>query len=81
MIVGGGVAAWATTSGGSGGYRTVDVTRADIGTSLGVVGNIEPVSDAAPAFQVSGKVASVTVSAGQERDRGADPSRPWIRPR
>ena len=65
MIVGGGVGAWATTSGGSGGYRTAHVTRADIGTTLSVVGDVQPVSDASAAFQVAGQVATVTVSAGQ----------------
>ena len=65
ILVGGAVAAWATVSGGSTGYRSATVTRADIGTSLALVGDVEPVSDAAPAFQVAGKVVSVSVSPGQ----------------
>ena len=65
IIVGGAVAAWATVSAGSTGYRTASVTRADIGTALTVVGNVEPVNDVAPSFQVAGQVATVTVAPGQ----------------
>jgi HlyD family secretion protein len=65
VIVGAGVAAWAATSGGSSGYRTASVTRADIGTTMALVGDVQPVSDAAPSFQVGGKVATVTVTPGQ----------------
>ncbi len=65
MIVGGAVAAWASVSAGSTGYRTTSVTRADIGTNLTVVGNVEPVNDVAPSFQVGGQVATVTVTPGQ----------------
>ncbi|HWD53853.1 MAG TPA: efflux RND transporter periplasmic adaptor subunit [Acidimicrobiales bacterium] len=64
LVVGGGVAAWAEVSGGNAGYRMATVTRADIGTALTVVGNVEPVSDAAAAFQVGGKVATVDVTPG-----------------
>jgi HlyD family secretion protein len=66
IIAGGGVAAWAATSGGPTGYRMGTVTRADIGTDLTVVGNVEPVSDAAPSFQVGGQVATVDVTPGQK---------------
>ena len=65
IIVGGAVAAWASVSSGSAGYRTASVTRADIGTNLTVVGNVEPVNDVAPSFQVGGQVATVTVAPGQ----------------
>lgn len=65
VLVGGAVAAWASVSGGSTGYRTGTVTRADIGTSMALVGDVQPVSDAAPSFQVGGKVVTVSVSAGQ----------------
>ena len=65
IIVGGAVAAWASVSSGSAGYRTASVTRADIGTNLTVVGNVEPVDDVAPSFQVGGQVATVTVAPGQ----------------
>ncbi len=65
IIVGGAVAAWATVSSGSTGYQTASVTRADIGTNLTVVGNVEPVNDVAPSFQVGGQVATVTVAPGQ----------------
>ena len=46
------------------------VTRADIGTTLDVVGNVEPVSDAAASFQVAGQVATVTVTPGQQVTAG-----------
>ena len=59
------MAAWAEVGNGSAGYRMATVTRADIGTTLGVVGNVEPVSDAAASFQVAGQVATVTATPGQ----------------
>ena len=65
VVLGGGVAAWAEVGNGSAGYRMATVTRADIGTTLDVVGNVEPVSDAAASFQVAGQVATVTVTPGQ----------------
>ena len=70
LVLGGGVAAWAEVSGGSTGYRMASVTRADIGTTLTVVGNVEPVSDASPAFGVGGQVTSVTVGPGQQVSAG-----------
>ena len=42
VILGGGVAAWAEVGNGSAGYRMATVTRADIGTTLDVVGDVEP---------------------------------------
>ncbi len=65
VIVGGGVTAWAEVSAGSTGYRMATVTRATIGTTLPVVGNVEPVSDAAASFQVSGQVATLTAAPGE----------------
>jgi trimeric autotransporter adhesin len=70
IIVGGGAAAWAEVGGGSTGYRMGTVTRADIGTTLTVVGNVEPVSQATPSFQVEGQVATVSVSPGQSVTTG-----------
>jgi multidrug efflux pump subunit AcrA (membrane-fusion protein) len=70
VVLGGGVAAWAEANGGSTGYRTAGVTRADIGTTLTVVGNVDPVSDAAPSFQVGGQVTSVAVTPGQRVTAG-----------
>jgi HlyD family secretion protein len=70
LIVGGGIATWAEVSGGSTGYRMATVTRANIGTTLTVVGTVEPVSDAAASFQVGGQVAAVTVSPGQQVTAG-----------
>ncbi len=64
------MAAWAEVSGGTAGYRMATVTRANIGTTLTVVGNVEPVSDAAPSFQVAGKVATVNVTPGAQVTAG-----------
>jgi len=69
-ILGGGVAAWAEVGGGNGGYRMATVTRADIGTTLTVVGNVEPVTNAAASFQVGGQVATVTVTPGAQVTAG-----------
>ncbi len=66
VVLGGGVAAWAEVGSSAAGYRMATVTRADIGTTLSVVGNVEPVSDAAASFQVAGQVATVTVTPGQQ---------------
>ncbi len=70
VIVGGGGAAWAEMSGGSTGYRMASVTRANIGTTLTVVGSVEPVSDAAASFQVGGQVTTVSVTPGQQVTAG-----------
>jgi trimeric autotransporter adhesin len=70
VVLGGGVAAWAAVDNSAAGYRMATVTHADIGTALDVVGNVEPVSDAAASFQVAGQVATVTVSPGQQVTAG-----------
>ena len=70
VLLGGGVAAWAEVNGGGASYRMASVTRADIGTTLTVVGNVEPVSDAAASFQVAGQVATLTATPGQQVTAG-----------
>jgi HlyD family secretion protein len=70
IVIGGGVAAWAEVSGTSAGYRIVTVTRADIADTLTVVGTLAPVNQAAAAFQVAGKVTSVTVTPGSQVTAG-----------
>jgi multidrug efflux pump subunit AcrA (membrane-fusion protein) len=70
VILGGGVAAWAEVSSSSAGYRMTSVTRANIATSLTVVGTVDPVSDAAASFQVGGQVTSLTVTPGQQVTAG-----------
>jgi multidrug efflux pump subunit AcrA (membrane-fusion protein) len=65
IIAGGSVAAWAEVSGGSAGFRMGTVTHADIATTLTVVGNVQPVSQATASFQVGGQVATVAVTPGQ----------------
>jgi HlyD family secretion protein len=46
------------------------VVRATVNKSLTVVGTVEPVSDASVAFQVGGKVATVTATVGQNVTAG-----------
>ena len=70
IVIGGGVAAFAEVSGSTTGYRTADVTRADIATALTVVGSVAPVNEAAPAFQVGGKVTSIAVTPGAQVTAG-----------
>jgi multidrug efflux pump subunit AcrA (membrane-fusion protein) len=70
VILGGGVAAWAEVGTSSAGYRLTSVTRANIATALTVVGTVEPISDAAPSFQVGGQVTSVTATPGQQVTAG-----------
>ena len=70
VVLGGGAAAWAEVGNGSAGYRQGTVTRADIATSMTVVGNVDPVSDAAASFQVAGQVATMTVTPGQQVTAG-----------
>jgi HlyD family secretion protein len=70
LVVAGSIAAWAEVSGGSTGYRMATVTRADIGTTLTVVGSVAPVTDAAPSFQVGGRVSNVAVSPGESVTAG-----------
>jgi multidrug efflux pump subunit AcrA (membrane-fusion protein) len=65
VVLGGGVAAWAEVGGTDAGYRMATVTRTDIGTTLDVVGTVDPVADASAAFQVEGQVATVSVTPGQ----------------
>jgi multidrug efflux pump subunit AcrA (membrane-fusion protein) len=64
VLVIGGATAWAAGGSGSSGYRTATVVRASIAQRLDVVGTVEPVSDASPAFQVGGQVTSVNVAVG-----------------
>ena len=70
IVIGGSVAAWAEVSGSSAGYRMATVTRADIADTLTVVGSVTPVSQAAAAFQVGGKVTSVSVTPGSQVTAG-----------
>jgi HlyD family secretion protein len=65
-LLGGGAAAWAAGTGGPTGYVMAHVVRATVNNSLTLVGTVEPVTDASVAFEVGGKVASVTAAAGQQ---------------
>jgi HlyD family secretion protein len=70
FVVGGGAAAWAEVGNGAAGYRMATVTKANINTTLTVVGSVAPVSQAAPAFQVGGKVTTIWVTPGQQVTAG-----------
>jgi multidrug efflux pump subunit AcrA (membrane-fusion protein) len=70
LVVIGGATALAASSSGDSGYRMTTVVRTSVGSTLGVVGTIEPVNDASASFQVGGKVASVTVAAGDQVTAG-----------
>ncbi len=64
------MAIWEAASGGASGYRMAGVVRASVSKSLTVVGTVEPVSNASAAFQVAGKVATVTAAVGQQVTAG-----------
>jgi multidrug efflux pump subunit AcrA (membrane-fusion protein) len=64
LILIGGVTAWAASGSGDSGYRMGKVVRASVGSSMTVVGTIEPVADASASFQVSGQVATVSAAVG-----------------
>ncbi|HEY2213856.1 MAG TPA: biotin/lipoyl-binding protein, partial [Acidimicrobiales bacterium] len=67
----GGASAWAAESSGNSGYRMASVVKASVGTTLPLIGTIEPVHNAAVNFQVAGQVTAIdtavgdTVTAGQ----------------
>jgi HlyD family secretion protein len=65
LLAAGGVSAWAVGGSRNSGYRLGNVVRASVSNSLTVVGTVEPVNNASPAFQVGGKVSSVTATVGQ----------------
>jgi HlyD family secretion protein len=65
VIAAGGATAWAVDRSGNSGYRLTKVVHASVGESLDVVGTIQPVNNAAAAFQVAGKVTAVTATLGE----------------
>jgi multidrug efflux pump subunit AcrA (membrane-fusion protein) len=70
VLLAGGAAAWSAESSGNSGYRMAKVVRASVAQSLAVVGTVEPVSDASAAFQVSGQVATITATVGEQVSAG-----------
>ncbi len=71
VIAGGGAgAAYAARSSSSPAYRLATVTSADVTASLNEDGTLTPVQTADVAFTVSGTVATVDASAGQEVTAG-----------
>lgn len=66
-VVGGGAAvAYAATRPPSTSYRTATAGPATVVDSLAAIGTIQPVSSATVAFPMSGQVAAVNVSVGQQ---------------
>lgn len=70
LAIAGGASAWAVSGSSNSGYRTATATRGDVTQSLDATGTIEPVNQAQLSFQVSGQVASVAVSTGQQVSQG-----------
>jgi multidrug efflux pump subunit AcrA (membrane-fusion protein) len=70
LVVVGGVTALAASGSGDSGYRMAKVVRASVGSSMTVVGTVEPVADASASFQVSGQVATVTAGVGNQVTAG-----------
>lgn len=68
LVVAGGVTA--TTGGASGGYRTTQVTRAEVEQTVDAVGTVEPVSQASVSFPIAGRVATVEAAVGASVARG-----------
>lgn len=67
VVVGGGAAAaWAATRPASTAYRTVFAGPASVTDSLAAIGTIQPVSEATVTFPMSGQVAAVNVTVGQQ---------------
>src|SRR2546422_7406559 len=57
-------------------YRTAQVTYGTITQSIGMAGNLQPVSEADLNFASSGTVQSVSVQVGQTVAAGATPAPP-----
>jgi multidrug efflux pump subunit AcrA (membrane-fusion protein) len=70
VLVAGGATAWAVSDSGNSGYRMTQVTRATIAEGQDVVGTVEPVTNASASFQVSGQVATVTATVGEQVTAG-----------
>ena len=69
-LIAGGATAWAVGGGSDSGYRMAQAVRTNVSTSMDVVGTLEPVNQAAPAFAVSGQVTTVSAAAGQSVTAG-----------
>jgi multidrug efflux pump subunit AcrA (membrane-fusion protein) len=67
VVVGGGAAvAWAATRPADTSYRIATAAPASVTESLAAIGTVAPVSQATVAFPMSGQVASVGVTVGQQ---------------
>ncbi|HMK62401.1 MAG TPA: biotin/lipoyl-binding protein, partial [Acidimicrobiales bacterium] len=64
-LAGAGVGAWAVVAASSSGYELSTAAPGNVQQTLDLTATIEPVNEATVDFQVSGKVATVDVTAGQ----------------
>lgn len=65
VLAGAGAGAWAVVASSGPGYQLATARLGDVQQTLDLTGTIQPVDEATLEFQVSGKVASVDVTAGQ----------------
>ncbi|HWE89776.1 MAG TPA: HlyD family efflux transporter periplasmic adaptor subunit [Pseudonocardiaceae bacterium] len=70
LLLGGAGGVWAATRPSGDSYRTVAAGPATVTDALGLTGAIEPVSEATVDFPVSGQVAAVDVTQGQQVTAG-----------
>ncbi len=70
VLIGAGVGIWAATGSSAATYRWATVTKADIDQTLNSYGTVTPIHQANVAFPVSGTVATVPVTVGQQVKAG-----------
>ena len=70
VVLGGAGAAWAATRPSGPNYRTATAVAGTVTSTLDLTGTIEPVSEATVSFPVTGQVASVAVTQGQQVTAG-----------
>ena len=70
LLAGGGAAAWASGGRGGSGYRTAQVTRADVDQLLTLTGTVSAVEQRKVRFRTTGTVSRVAVTVGQRVRKG-----------
>lgn len=70
VLAGGGASAWALTRGSGSDYRTATAELGNVSQTLDTTGTLQSADSAQMDFQVSGQVASVPVSVGQQVSEG-----------
>jgi HlyD family secretion protein len=69
-LAGAGVGIWAATGSSAATYRWTTVTKADVDQTLDSYGTVTPIHQANVAFPVSGTVATIPVTVGQQVKAG-----------